>query len=288
MWRMERLRASGSILPLLVSGLFYFQQLRNKSSRFRLPFWLLEVVIGALSGVAFIMGWGLLVAWQHYPPYILPGPDSVWHRFRQLALTGLLWQHTLVTLSEIAGGLAIGLTVAFLLGYFLARFPLWERLFFPYLVAAQAVPVIAVAPLILIWLGNNLLAKMVICALTLFFPVLVNTVVGLRSIPGDLQLLMRALEANKWQTFRKLELPAGMPVLFGGLKIGVALSVIGAVVGEFMGTDRGLGFLINLAARGTMDTAMLFVAIFMLIVIAVTLYGLVTFLERASLRWRAQ
>jgi len=254
----------------------------------RLPAWLLEIALGLLLGALFIAGWALLVAWKHYPAYILPAPEAVWLRFLELARSGVLWRHTLASVEEIAGGLALGLSTAFLLGYFLARFAFWERLLFPYLVAAQAVPVIAIAPLILIWLGNGLLAKTVICALTLFFPVLVNSVVGLRSIDDTLRLLMRALGANRWQLFTKLEWPAALPLLFGGLKIGVALSVIGAVVGEFMGANQGLGFLINLAARGTMDTTMLFVAIFMLVFIAVTLYGLVALLEKRALRWQPQ
>jgi len=123
----------------------------------------------------------------------------------------------------------------------------------------------------------------IVCALTVFFPVLINTIVGIRNVDGELVELLRSLCASRWQTFLYLELPASLPVLLGGLKIGVTLSVIGAVVGEFVSADRGLGFLINLA-RGLFDTPLMFVALFTLMAIALILYATVSALERAVLR----
>jgi NitT/TauT family transport system permease protein len=144
---------------------------------------------------------------------------------------------------------------------------------------------VALAPLLVIWFGVGSLSKVLVCALTLFFPVLINTMVGIRSVDSDLVDLMRSLEATRWQIFRCLEVPAALPVLFGGLKVGVTLSVIGAVVGEFVGADRGLGFLVNLA-RGLFDTPLMFVALFTLMAIALALYLLVSLLESWLLRWR--
>jgi len=236
--------------------------------------------------VLFVAAWEGLVRWQGYPPYILPAPEAVWHKFLLALADGTLWRHTRVTLVEILGGLAIGLSLAMVLGYVLAKSPVLERLVGPYVVAAQAIPVIAIAPLVILWAGSGLTAKMLVAALTLFFPTLVNTMVGIRSVERDLLDLMRALNASRWQVFYKLELPASLPILFGGLKIGVALSVIGAVVGEFVAADQGLGFLINLTSRGTLDTALLFVALGVLVVIAVTMYTTVGWLERHLLRWR--
>lgn len=135
------------------------------------------------------------------------------------------------------------------------------------------------------WVVVQTLVMTLICALIVFFPVLVNTIVGIRSVEEDLRDLMRSLGANHWQTFRMLEVPAALPVLFGGLKIGVTLSVIGAVVGEFVGADQGLGFLIN-QARGLFNTPLVFVAILALIVITLVLYGAVMLLEMWLLRWR--
>jgi NitT/TauT family transport system permease protein len=145
--------------------------------------------------------------------------------------------------------------------------------------------VVAIAPLLVIWFGPGMLSKMLICALIVFFPVLVNTIIGLRSVSRDLRDLMRSLQATRWQTFRLLEAPAAMPVFLGGLRVGATLAVIGAVVGEFIGADRGLGFMIN-RARGQYDTALVFVAILALAVMALSLYGLVLAAEKRLLAWQ--
>jgi NitT/TauT family transport system permease protein len=171
------------------------------------------------------------------------------------------------------------------LGYALAKSRSLERLISPYLVASQAVPIIALAPLLVIWIKSPGLSKLLICALTIFFPTLINTIVGIRSVEPDLMALMRSLRASRWQILTKLEIPAALPVLFGGLKIGVTLAVIGAVVAEFVGADRGLGFLVNLS-RGILDTPLLFVALISLIIIAVALYAAVSLLEHRLLAWQ--
>ena len=180
--------------------------------------------------------------------------------------------NALVTLYEVLIGLILGSVVAMGLGYLLAKSRLMEKLLSPYLVASQAIPVVAIAPLLVIWFGPGIFSKILICSLTVFFPVLVNTMIGFRAVPENLRDLMRSLRATRWQKLRLLEIPAALPVLFGGLRIGATLSVIGAVVGEFVGSDRGLGFLINVG-RGQFDTALVFVAIFTLILMALLLYG---------------
>ena len=222
---------------------------------------------------------------QLSPTFILPSPGKVATTFGRAVVDGTLGHHALATLSEVFLGLALGLVVATVLGYFLAKNQVVERLLAPYIVALQSVPVVAIAPLLVIWFGSGQLSKVLVCALIVFFPVLINTIVGVRSVDGDLRDLMRSLQASKWQTFHMLDLPAALPVLFGGLKIGVTLAVIGAVVGEFVGADQGLGFLIN-QARGLFNTPLVFVAIFSLVAIALILYGLVTLLEARLLRWR--
>jgi len=243
--------------------------------------WVLPVAALALVGDL----WQLIVAVGRYPAFILPTPALVWSRFLATVSDGTLWWHTRLTLVEIFGGLALGLLAATVLGYLIAKSALLDRLLSPYIVASQSVPVVALAPLLVIWFGFGSLSKILVCALTLFFPVLVNTAVGIRGVSADLRALMQSLRASRWQTFSLLEVPAALPVLLGGLKIGVTLSVIGAVVGEFVGADRGLGFLLNLA-RGLFDTPLLFVALGALVVIALVLYGLVTALEMAVLRGR--
>lgn len=235
--------------------------------------------------VAMLGAWHGLVTWQQYPAFLLPTPGRVAQRFGQALADGSLLGHVVVTLQEVAGGLILGLSVAVLLGYLLAKSRLLERILSPYLVASQAIPIVALAPLLVIWFGAGQLSKVLVCALTLFFPVLINTIVGIRNVDAELRELMRSLRATRWQTFAYLELPAALPVLFGGLKVGVTLSVIGAVVSEFVGSDRGLGFLVNLA-RGLFDTPLMFVALFTLMAIALALYGVVSALEFVCLRWR--
>ena len=227
--------------------------------------------------------WQGLVKWGRLPAFILPTPMQVLQRFASSLADGSLLHNTAYTLLEVVLGLLAGVVLASVLGYLLARSHLLERLLAPYLVASQAVPVVAIAPLLVIWFGPGMFSKVLICALIVFFPVLVNTVVGLRAVPENLRDLMGSLRATRPQMLRYLELPAALPVLLGGLRIGAALSVIGAVVGEFVGSDRGLGFLINVG-RGQFDTALVFVAIFTLIALALGLYGLVVLAEHLLLK----
>lgn len=229
--------------------------------------------------------WELATRLTDYPAFILPPPGLVWERFSQVIRDGSLLRHVVVTLKEVLAGLALGVSAATVLGYLLAKSRTLERLLSPYIVASQSVPVVAIAPLLIIWFGPGLSSKVLICALIVFFPVLVNTIVGLRSVPEELRDLMRSLQATRWQTMRYLEIPAAMPVFLGGLRIGATLSVIGAVVGEFVGADRGLGFLVNVG-RGQYDTALVFVAVFSLILMALTLYLLMVLIESRLLSWQ--
>lgn len=242
---------------------------------------LLVPVVVALG----ILGWHGLVVWGDYPPFILPGPGVVWRKFLSVWADGTLARHAQVTLVEVALGLVLGLGLALVLGYLLGKNRLVERLISPYIVASQSVPVVAVAPLLVIWFGSGLTSKVLVCALITFFPTLVSTIVGVRNVDEDLRDLMRSLRAGPWQTFRLLELPAALPVIFGGLKLSVILSLVGAVVGEFAGADVGLGFLINLA-RGVLDTPLMFVAVFTLVVIAQVFYLTVSLFEHVLLRWQ--
>jgi NitT/TauT family transport system permease protein len=238
-----------------------------------------------LSLLILLLIWQLAVWFGGFPAFILPTPEQVGIRFVQVIKSGSLIRNTLVTLYEVLAGLALGVSVASVLGYILARSLHLERLLSPYIVASQSIPVVAIAPLLVIWFGPGLFSKILICALIVFFPVLVNTVVGVRSVPEDLRDLMRSLQATRWQTLKSLELPAALPVFLGGLRIGATLSVIGAVVGEFVGAKSGLGFLVNVG-RGVYDTALVFVAIITLIALALILYGLVSLIEKRMLKWQ--
>ena len=174
-----------------------------------------------------------------------------------------------------------------MVGYLLARSRMAERLLSPYLVAAQAMPILVLAPLLVLWLGPGLQAKVVICALIVFFPVAVATMVGIRSVDSRLLELGRSLRATRWQVFRHLELPAATPQILGGMRVGVTLAVIGAIVGEWAGADRGLGVLINLARGSLFDTPLLFATLLTIAAIGVLLYLVVVVVERALVgNWR--
>lgn len=239
-----------------------------------------------ISLTAALLLWAGLAKFLDLPAFILPGPSLVWQRFVKSLLDGQLLQHAAVTLLEVLAGLFLGGLTATLLGYLLAKSPSLEKLIAPYMVASQSIPIVAIAPLLVIWFGPGLLSKVLICALIVFFPVLINTVVSLREVPQDLRDLMRSLDATPFQTAWKLEIPAALPVFLGGLRVGATLSVIGAVVGELVGADQGLGFLINVG-RGQYDTALVFVAVIVLVILAMTLYSVVLLIETRLLSWQS-
>lgn len=279
-------------LPRMIAGLFLFpandmdltatRELANTSrKRLRKHGAYLVPISAAMA----ILIWYLIARYGGFPTFMLPSPLQVWNRFVSALLAGRLAYHIAVTLGEVLAGLAIGVITATTLGYLLAKSETFERLFAPYIIASQSIPIVAIAPLLVLWFGPGLVSKVLICALIVFFPVLINTIVGLRSVPHELRDLMRSLRASSWQTFKFLEVPSALPVFLGGLRIGATLAVIGAVVGEFVGADRGLGFLINIG-RGQYDTALVFVAIFTLVVMALALYGLVVLVESRLLSWQ--
>jgi NitT/TauT family transport system permease protein len=241
--------------------------------------------LGLISVIVGILAWHLLTRYGGIPNFILPSPFSVWIRFVKALRDGSLLYHTGVTLLEIVLGLLAGALLATIVGYVLAKSRALERILSPYLVASQAIPIVAIAPLLVIWLGDGILSKVVICALIVFFPVLVNTIVGVRAVPTALYDLMNSLHASRAQILWKVEVPASLPVFLGGLRIGATLSVIGAIVGELVDAEEGLGFLLQLGDF-QYDTPMVFVAVFTLIALALLLYGIVLALEKRFLKWQ--
>lgn len=241
--------------------------------------------LGFLSIIAGILVWYLVTRYSGIPNFILPSPGSVWTRFLKAVGDGSLLYHTGITLLEILLGLLAGTLIATFVGYVLAKSRSLERILSPYIVASQAIPIVAIAPLLVIWLGDGILSKVVICALIVFFPVLVNTIVGVRAVPAPLYDLMNSLHASRSQILWKVEVPASLPVFLGGLRVGATLSVIGAIVGELVDAEEGLGFLLQLGDF-QYDTPMVFVAVFMLIMLALMLYGIVMLVEKKFLRWQ--
>jgi len=241
--------------------------------------------LGFFSILFGLLAWGLFARLSGLPRFILPSPMDVWTRLLKSLGDGSLLYHTSVTLLEITLGMLVGVTSATVLGYILAKSRSLEKILSPYLVACQAIPIVAIAPLLVIWLGHGITSKVVICALIVFFPVLVNTIVGVRAVPLALYDMMNSLRASRWQVMSKLELPASMPILLGGLRIGATLSVIGAIVGELVDAKEGLGYLLKVGDF-QYDTSMVFVAVIMLVTLALGLYGIVTLLEKRFLKWQ--
>jgi NitT/TauT family transport system permease protein len=233
-----------------------------------------------LSLAVFLAIWKLVTVIGGYPEYILPAPEVVAERGLRAIRSGVLWEHTLTTLVEVILGFAVGATAAILVGIALGKSVVVERVLSPYIVAAQAVPILALAPLLDIWFGGGLTARVTICALIVFFPIAIATMVGIRSTDPLLDEMLRSHGATPGQRTRLLEVPSALPVIFGGLRVGVTLAVIGAVVAEWAGASVGLGVLINIANQGLFDTPLMFVALAVLAIIGLVFYGLVVFVER--------
>jgi len=239
-----------------------------------------DLIVAGSALVAFLVGWQALVVVSGLPPFILPGPGQVGARLAAAWADGTMWRHASSTLTEIVLGFLVGGSIALVAGYALARSRLVERALSPYLVAAQATPVLALAPLIALWFGTGLLSKVIVCALIVFFPVAIVTMVGIRSVDPRLVEMLRSLRATRGQTVRVLEVPAALPSIFGGLRIGITLAVIGAIVGEWAGGDRGLGVLLNIARGGLFDIPLLFATLATIAGMALVLYGVVVVAER--------
>lgn len=238
-----------------------------------------------LGIAALLLIWQVIVWLRIYPEFIIPAPWSVVERFIDVIADGRLWLHARTTITQMLIGFFIGALSGLAVGYSIATSAILEEVLSPVLVAMQSTPIVAYAPLLVIWFGSGPTSKIISSALIVFFPLLLNTVVGVRTVPSDQRDLMRLMNASPWQTFRLLEFPASFAVMLGGLKVSATLAVIGAVVGEFVSADAGLGYLIN-RARYDYDTPLVVVAIVTLAFIARLMYGIISALERRALHWR--
>jgi NitT/TauT family transport system permease protein len=190
-----------------------------------------------------------------------------------------------VTLAEVLLGFVAGSALGAGLGAVVAHFARLGRVLRPYVVASQAMPKLALAPVLVLWFGFDLTPKVVVAALISFFPLFENTVAGLQAVDPDQIELFRSLRASRWQTLLKLRLPWATPFVVAGLRVALVLSLVGAVVGEFVGANKGLGALI-IAAQGTMNTPMMFAVFVVLTVVGVALSIVADLAERLALRWR--
>ncbi len=242
----------------------------------------LAISVGAAVGLAAL--WEGLVRINGVPPVVLPAPSAILLELWSLFSSGTIWPHLQVTLLEILAGFALGSIAALVLGTLIALFRTFDRIVYPYLVALQAVPKVAIAPLLIIWFGFGIQSKILMTAVIAFFPVLVNTVVGLKSVEQDRLDLMAALQANRWKTFRYVRLPTALPFIFAGLDVASVLSVIGAIVGEFVGARAGLGYLL-LLYNSNLRIAGVFAILIILAAIGILLHSAVLFAQKRILFW---
>ncbi len=239
-----------------------------------IPLALILAVIGA---------WEIIVRVRDTPRWFLPPPSAV-----AAALVGsrqMLLHHTMVTLEEVLVGFAISFVLGIVFALAIASSQVVERAFYPFVIASQAIPIIALAPILLIWFGYGMTPKVIVVALICFFPIVVNTVDGLRSVDPELIDLMRSMGASSWTTYRVVRIPSSLPYLFSGTRIAAAVSVIGALIGEWIGSSAGLGYFM-IRSAGQFATAKVFAAVLVSALLGLALFGAVSLLERLLLPWQ--
>ncbi|MEO8288821.1 MAG: ABC transporter permease [Chloroflexota bacterium] len=245
---------------------------------------IIQVAVGVGLVALLVGGWWALAVLGNYPSFILPTPLDVGERIWSMLLDGSLVRHFVTTALEAGVGFLFAFIVGVGLGYPIAHSHLIERIVSPYIGVIQGLPVVALAPLLVLWVKDDFARKVVIVALIVFFPILVNTIVGLRSIDRSMLEVARISGANFLQTVWYVELPLSLRALLGGVKLGLTLSITGAVVGEFVSSGAGLGFLLILG-RGLFDTTLIFVGLVALAFLTMLIYLGITMLERALINW---
>lgn len=232
---------------------------------------------------------GILAAWEAYvrvfdvQTWLLPAPSAIAVALVQDA--GLLWRHTRSTLTEIIVGFGVALACGVLLATAIGISRTLERALYPFIIASQTIPIIVIAPMLLIWVGYGLAPKVIVVALISFFPIVVNMVDGLKSVDRDMVNLMRTLGANRRQVFFKVQVPTSLPYLFSGMRVAIAVSVIGAVIGEWVGSSEGLGYLM-LRSKPQFLTERVFASIVILSALGIGLFASVGIMERLAIPWR--
>jgi len=220
------------------------------------------------------------IVWFFQPPiWLFPDPATVWQRFLELWRVDAIQPHLRTTGLEVLVGYGAGISFGMVSGYAISQVRFLEKMLTPYLVAANSIPLVAFAPLLILWFGSGIETKMIVTALIVYFPMTVSTIAGFHQQSPWHRRLLDSLHANKWQRFLYLEVPSAIPGLIAGMKIGAPLAVVGAVVGEFLGTGEGLGHVI-LEANGLLDTPQLFVAMIILALMGICFYLMTLALEK--------
>ena len=228
--------------------------------------------------------WEISIIVFDVPDYILPEPSRVLMSLKEGYIDGDFWPHVTHTLRSTIIGYVIGCAIAISVGTVLAESKIFEKSFYPFIVALQSMPKVALAPLIIVWFGYGIESKIVMVGLMCFFPVFVNTIVGIKHVDQSLLSMMKSFSANRWLIFTRVKLFSAASHIFAGLQIAVVLSLIGAVVAEFVASSRGIGWLIE-ASLANFNTAHMFAALFSLIVIGLAGTRLIQFLHGRFVFW---
>lgn len=234
--------------------------------------------------VAVFVLWELVCRAFDVSPLVLPAPSAIIAKLYAITASGTIWPHLWATLVEILVGFVAGVAAGLLFGALVSLIPAVERLVYPYLVALQTLPKVAIAPLFIIWFGYGLTSKIVITALVCFFPVLVSVVAGFHATDRDQIDMMRAFGATELQTLMRLRIPSALVLIFAGLEVAAVLAVIGAIVGEFVGAQVGLGYLI-VALNFSLDVPGVFAVLFVLSAIGLAMHGMMKFAARRYIFW---
>ncbi len=241
------------------------------------------ILIPFLFFICFLMIWELSVILLKFPIYLLPQPTKILNEI--IANFGTFLMHTGITMGEAIIGYLIANILGFLVAVIFAHHRTIEKGFYPYAIALKTTPIIAMAPLLILWFGTGITSKIVTASLVCFFPILVNTVKGLRAVDDDLLDLFKSYSATRLQTFTKLRLPIALPYIFSALKISTSLAVVGAIVGEFMGANKGIGYII-LVSTYHLETVTMFAAIIMGSVGGILFFGIISFIEKKIIFWQ--
>jgi NitT/TauT family transport system permease protein len=253
---------------------------RRRSNPLARIIWFL---LPALVFVALIVAWWLAVVLLNIPAYLLPPPQDVLPRL--VSARQSLWNNSLVTIEEIVLGFALSVVLAIPLGLLIALSPAAKRMLYPMLVFIQLVPKIAIAPLFVVWIGFGPTSKVMLTLLLTFFPLLLASIAGFQILDPRFLYLTRSMGATGWQCFRYLRFPAALPVIFGGLKTSATIAATAAIVAEFVGANKGLGYLL-LQATGSLDTTLVFAILFVMTIIGLALNSAVEILEYLMAPWR--
>lgn len=235
-----------------------------------------------ISLAALVAIWHVSSALELLPTYVVPPPIAV---AKKLASTfPTMIGHAAITLFEIVAGFALATIGAVTLAVLVVFWRPIERVAYPWLVVLQVIPKVALGPLLVLWLGFGYFPKVLMAFLLAFFPIMVATIIGLRSLEANSVNLMRSMGASRLQIFRYMQLPTALPQLFGSLKVAMTLAVVGALVGEFVGGNQGLGYVL-VVANGSLDSELLFVSLVWISILSLALYGCVAYCEKSLVAW---